>query len=222
MNGLCLYLRYCHAGGQQQQQQQLLLPQYTSEVQHPGDLTPEQQQAVQSAPDVDPVVVNAMLQHLQGKRLNYHSYARDTPQGKDCVCTVQIARASLVWLPHGQTIAQHDAQQQQQQQPAGSPGTAVEPAAGSSEAAEAGQPCLAVELVADRFLRKMVRVLVGTVVREAVAIKRQGQEDAAGGPDRHEQLLRLAECMDRRVTGSPAPGLGLCFADVGYDDALAL
>jgi hypothetical protein len=209
-----------HTGGRQQQQQ--LLPHYTNEVQHPGDLTSEQQHAVQSAPDVDPGIVHTMLQHLQGKQLNYHSYARDTPKGKDCVCSLQIARASLVWLPQHLSTAQHDAQHHQQQQGADALGTGAEPAVGSSEAAETGQPCLAVELVADRFLRKMVRVLVGTVVREAVAVKQRAQEGAAGGPDSYEQLLRLAECMDRRVTGSPAPGLGLCFADVGYDDAVAM
>jgi hypothetical protein len=135
------------------------------------------------------------------------------------MCSLQIARASLVWLPQGHNTAQHNAQQQQG---AGGPDSGAEPAVGSSEAAEAGQPCLAVELVADRFLRKMVRVLVGTVVREAVAVKQKAQGRAAGGPDSYEQLLRLAECMDRRVTGSPAPGLGLCFADVGYDDAVAM
>jgi tRNA U38,U39,U40 pseudouridine synthase TruA len=75
-----------------------------------------------------------------------------------------------------------------------------------------GWPSLAVELVADRFLRRMVRVLVGTLVREAVAVAQ------AGGGGGREQLLQLVEGMDRRATAAAAPALGLCFAAVGYEE----
>ncbi|CAI5495243.1 unnamed protein product [Closterium sp. Naga37s-1] len=67
---------------------------------------------------------------------------------------------------------------------------------------------LCVELVGDRFLRRMVRVLVATAVREA----------AAGGGD--DCLLRLAATGERRSTAPPAPAAGLCLVDVGYSDAL--
>jgi hypothetical protein len=62
----------------------------------------------------------------------------------------------------------------------------------------------------------MVRVLVGTVVREAVAA-RQLQQQQQLEQGRRDQLLQLAETMDRRATAGPAPALGLCFADAGYD-----
>jgi hypothetical protein len=58
----------------------------------------------------------------------------------------------------------------------------------------------------------MVRVLVGTLVREAVAVAQ------AGGGGGRKQLLQLLERMDRRATAAAAPALGLCFAAVGYEE----
>jgi tRNA U38,U39,U40 pseudouridine synthase TruA len=148
-----------------------------------------------------------MLQDLQGRKLNYYAYARDTPKGKDCECTLMLARASVVWLPNPQ--CQEQGQQQQEQQQAGTSAQAVTEAQGC--------PCLAVELVGNRFLRRMVRVLVGTVVREAVVVRQQQQQQQQLDQGRCDQLLQLADGMDRRATAGPAPALGLCFADAGYD-----
>jgi len=202
-----------------------LLPKYTAELQ-PPDLPPEQQAAVQAALDVDVHLVNALLRPLEGQRLNYYALARDTPKGKDCECTLLVARASLVTIPqqaswsqeHAQDTQQHQQQQWQLQQPqkqqgaaAGGQGIRVD-----SSVSHARCPCLAVELVGDRFLRRMVRVLVGTLVREAVAIT----QVQAGGSDQaesHERLLHLLQGMDRAATAGPAPALGLCFAAVGFD-----
>ncbi|KAL3332101.1 hypothetical protein AABB24_032622 [Solanum stoloniferum] len=65
---------------------------------------------------------------------------------------------------------------------------------------------MCIELVANRFLRKMVRVLVATAVREA----------AAGADD--DALLKLMDATCRRATAPPAPPDGLCLVDVGYTD----
>ncbi|KAF7821999.1 tRNA pseudouridine synthase A [Senna tora] len=65
---------------------------------------------------------------------------------------------------------------------------------------------MCVELVANRFLRKMVRVLVATSIREAAA----GAED--------DVLLKLMEATCRRATAPPAPPEGLCLVDVGYTE----
>lgn len=161
-----------------------LLPRFTTELHQRGQLTHEHLQAVQAAPDVDPCVVNALLQPLEGRRLNYHAFARDTPKGKNCDCTMMVARASLVRLP------------------------------GQSSSQAPGWPCLAVELVADRFLRRMVRVLVGTLVREAAAIQQSQQVSQACC----NHMLQLVEGMDRSATAGPAPALGLCFAAAGCSD----
>eukprot|EP00798_Chlamydomonas_sp_ICE-L_P006173 gene6173-2788_t len=66
---------------------------------------------------------------------------RDTPKGKDTICTLTQARATEVVLP------------------------ASKP---DSTGSHPGVRALCIELVGDRFLRRMVRVLVATAVREAV------------------------------------------------------
>ncbi|KAH7527814.1 hypothetical protein FEM48_Zijuj05G0006400 [Ziziphus jujuba var. spinosa] len=73
-----------------------------------------------------------------------------------------------------------------------------------SEDSIEGRRVMCVELVANRFLRKMVRVLVATSIREAAA---GAEEDA---------LLKLMDATCRRATAPPAPADGLCLVDVGY------
>jgi hypothetical protein len=115
---------------------------------------------------------------------------RDTPAGKDCSCFLHTARATVVALP-----ATHQNQQLGRQ---------------------SHHQCLCIELVGNRFLRRMVRVLVATAVREALP--------SAAAAGRTESPLEALMCPggDRRVTAAPAPALGLCFAAVGYSDAAAM
>ncbi|KAF5742924.1 hypothetical protein HS088_TW09G00986 [Tripterygium wilfordii] len=81
-----------------------------------------------------------------------------------------------------------------------------------ARAAEFRLPCsegrrvMCIELVANRFLRKMVRVLVATSIREAAA-----------GADK-DALLKLMDATSRRATAPPAPAEGLCLVDVGYTE----
>ncbi|XP_031504894.1 uncharacterized protein LOC116267346 [Nymphaea colorata] len=124
--------------------------------------------------------VNQMLQQLEGKVLSYKMFARDTKAsrstGPPTECFVYHARATEAKLPS------HD------------------------EAHKEGSNVLCVELVANRFLRKMVRVLVATSLREA----------AAGAPE--DALLKLMNATCRRATAPPAPPQGLCLVDVGYHE----
>ncbi|XP_016648063.1 PREDICTED: tRNA pseudouridine synthase A isoform X2 [Prunus mume] len=71
---------------------------------------------------------------------------------------------------------------------------------------EKGRRVMCIELVANRFLRRMVRVLVATSIREAAA---GADEDA---------LLKLMDATCRRATAPPAPPDGLCLVDVGYEE----
>jgi tRNA pseudouridine38-40 synthase len=57
----------------------------------------------------------------------------------------------------------------------------------------------------DRFLYKMVRTMVGTIVRETAG---------GGGAD---AVARIIEGRDRRAAAPPAPAAGLCLMAVGYD-----
>ncbi|KAG6587701.1 hypothetical protein SDJN03_16266, partial [Cucurbita argyrosperma subsp. sororia] len=122
--------------------------------------------------------VNQLLRKLEGKLLSYKMFARDT-------------KASRNEGPPTECFVYH------------------------ARAMEARLPCLdqgvgrsvmCVELVANRFLRKMVRVLVATAIREAAA---GAGEDA---------LLKLMDATCRRATAPPAPPDGLSLVDVGYTE----
>ncbi|PIM99145.1 Pseudouridylate synthase [Handroanthus impetiginosus] len=122
--------------------------------------------------------VNHLLRQLEGKLLSFRMFARDT-------------KASRNIGPPTECFVFH------------------------ARAAEAYLPCakdgtstktMCIELVANRFLRKMVRVLVATAIREAAA----GADEGA--------LIKLMDATCRRATAPPAPPEGLCLVDVGYTD----
>ncbi|CAN0901315.1 tRNA pseudouridine synthase A [Linum grandiflorum] len=122
--------------------------------------------------------VNRLLQQLEGKLLSYTVFARDT-------------KASRSTGPPTECFIYH-ARAAEARLPHPDP--------------EAGRKVMCVELVGNRFLRKMVRVLVATSIREAAA----GAEDDA--------LLKLVDATCRRATAPPAPPEGLCFVNVGYTE----
>ncbi|MQL98109.1 hypothetical protein Taro_030800 [Colocasia esculenta] len=124
--------------------------------------------------------VNQLLHQLEGKPLSYKMFARDTKSsrsiGPPTECYLFHARAAEVTLP-----CHHQ---------------------------DSGRELrvMCVELVANRFLRRMVRVLVATSIREA----------AAGAGD--DALLKLIDATCRRATAPPAPPDGLCLVDIGYEE----
>ncbi|XP_045822712.1 tRNA pseudouridine synthase A [Trifolium pratense] len=120
--------------------------------------------------------VNRLLQQLEGKLLSYKMFARDT-------------KASRNDGPPTECFVHH--------------ARAMEARLPITENGEETK-VMCIELVANRFLRKMVRVLVATTIREAAA----GAEDDA--------LLKLMDATCRRATAPPAPPDGLCLVDVGY------
>ncbi|KAJ1260256.1 hypothetical protein BS78_10G217900 [Paspalum vaginatum] len=128
----------------------------------------------------DVAKVDKILRKLAGKTLSYKMFARDTQAsrsvGPPTECFMFHSRAAVATLNF------------------------------VNEDCKEGMRVMCIELVANRFLRKMVRVLVATAVREA----------AAGAGD--DALLNLMEATDRRATAPPAPPEGLCLVDVGYED----
>ncbi|KAG2444535.1 hypothetical protein HXX76_001281 [Chlamydomonas incerta] len=218
-------------------------------------------------PDVE--LVGVLLGALRGRALDYLACARDTPPGKDGICTLHVCRTSVVELPrrgpgassaapaasgaHGGAGAGGNGPPPGASVPgvaaaAGSGGVAEAAAAGTrasgagadlgaaagcgdgpggggggeaaaSVAGHGGQGAgdavvrvLAVELVGSRFLKRMVRVLVSTALREATpgAARHGGRRDAL--------LACFAE--GREATGMPAPAAGLCFAGAGYSSEM--
>ncbi|KAJ0235812.1 tRNA pseudouridine synthase [Hirschfeldia incana] len=122
--------------------------------------------------------VDQLLQQLQGKLLSYKTFARDL-------------KAARNEGPPTECFMYH--------------ARAAEIRLSSPDYVE-GRRVMCIELVANRFLRKMVRVLVATSIREAAA----GAENDA--------LLKLVEASCSRATAPPAPSEGLCLFDVGYVD----
>ncbi|KAK1268847.1 hypothetical protein QJS04_geneDACA014006 [Acorus gramineus] len=122
--------------------------------------------------------VNNLLCQLEGQSLSYRMFARDTKAsrsiGPPTECFIFHARAVEARLPCTNKVCGEE------------------------------HKVMCVELVANRFLRKMVRVLVATSIREAAA-----------GSD-CDALLNLMDATCRRATAPPAPPDGLCLADVGY------
>ncbi|KAI4352741.1 hypothetical protein L6164_006962 [Bauhinia variegata] len=123
--------------------------------------------------------VNKLLQKVEGKLLSYKLFARDT-------------KASRNDGPPTECFVCH--------------ARAAEARLPKTACGDEETRVMCVELVANRFLRKMVRVLVATSIREAAA----GAEDDA--------LLKLMDATCRRATAPPAPPDGLCLVDVGYSE----
>ncbi|XP_057486480.1 uncharacterized protein LOC130772578 isoform X1 [Actinidia eriantha] len=121
--------------------------------------------------------VNQLLCQLEGKLLSYKMFARDTKASRN------IGPATECFIYHARAVE-----------------------ARLPSLAKDGEylKAMCIELVANRFLRKMVRVLVATSIREAAA---GAEEDA---------LLKLMDATCRRATAPPAPPDGLCLVDVGY------
>ncbi|XP_030548535.1 tRNA pseudouridine synthase A isoform X2 [Rhodamnia argentea] len=122
--------------------------------------------------------VNQFLQLLEGKLLSYKMFARDTKASRN------IGPPTECFLYHARaSLARLKGADHQ-----------------------GGRNVMCIELVANRFLRKMVRVLVATSIREAAA----GSEQ--------DVLMKLMDSTCRRATAPPAPPDGLCLVDVGYTD----
>ena len=157
---------------------------------------------------VDPSATNAMLNALEGKSTDMFAFARATPPGKDTTCFVKVARAFEATVPASKGAERGVGRGARRRK--SSQGFSEDGGLGRVGGGGGGSPdgtterVLVVELVADRFLRKMVRTLVATAVREA----------ATGA--RGDVLLRLARAGERAATAPPAPPEGLIFAGVGY------
>lgn len=157
-------------------------------------------------------VTSAELQQqiapLVGSPYDYSALGRGVPRGKETRCTLLRARASTVVLPFGATDV--------------------------GEAVAASQPSSAairIEIVGDRFLRRMVRTLVASAVwaaqREGAAVGTDTSledDTSSGGVLRSNAvvpaassslLMRMATSGEQTQTAHPAPARGLVFAGAG-------
>ena len=160
--------------------------------------------------------VDASLSSLQGEALPYNAFAFKQLESATDTCTLFHASARLVWIGDdaGPTGGLEDSEKGGERK--------------NGLVATKGEPSLLIELVGDRFLRRMVRCLVSTSVR--LALLEEKAEGASshhntGAEDRAEikeneigVIMRaIVEEGDRSAAALPAPSLGLAFVGVGFE-----
>ncbi len=136
--------------------------------------------------------LNSLLRALEGKELNYIALSYGKVKSETTLCTLYHARAHLV-----EWAASDDC----------------------GGAYESHQRAICIELVGDRFLRRMVRILVATAMREAikgdVAHGSEEKDDDVSHPV-DDALLNIVLSQDREQRTTAAPPDGLIFISAGY------
>ncbi|KAL7457623.1 hypothetical protein ACHAWC_009232 [Mediolabrus comicus] len=118
--------------------------------------------------------LDRMLRELEGKELDYFALSHGKVKTETTICTLLHARASIVEFLGNKCCG---------------------------NSLQTNKQALCFELVGNRFLRREVRLLVGTALREA----HRGCDDQA--------LLKILESKDRRKRSRAAPPDGLMFVD---------
>ena len=168
-----------------------------------------------------------MLRKFENKTLDFYAYARDTAKGKSTECKMLYARAKTISIPKFQMKAATSKYGKRYRdrrykdtsllfdETAFHRATRTEKEE-EEEEEEEEEPleCIAIELVADRFLRKMVRCIVSTACREASSSLSSSKNRSS--PFNEDVLLDLARNRDRMASAPPAPPHGLLFCGVGY------
>ena len=185
--------------------------------------------------EIDCEYLNEILQALENKTIDMYAFGRDLAKGKSTECKMIRARAKTIFIPKYKIPPQkrndsninckrfRDRRNTKDSKhsvlfdidDASSSSVVVETAAEENSKVKEEEElleCVAIELVADRFLRKMVRCIVSTACREA-----SKQSLLSTSRDR-EILLKFAKARDRASLAPPAPPYGLLFCAVGYDD----
>lgn len=134
--------------------------------------------------------LNTILQHLEGKEIDFIGLSYGPLKTQTTNCTIHHARARLVQLPHDNDVGTNNQK----------------------------RLAVCIELVADRFLRRMVRLLVASAMRLVVDrfTDFDGSDQSSfppdtGGPHDDDALLRHILLQDRRLGGPAAPPDGLIF-----------
>jgi tRNA pseudouridine(38-40) synthase len=181
-----------------------------------------------SEDEIDCDLLDRMLRKFEGKTIDFNAFARDTAKGKSTECTMLYARARRITIPKFQMNAEtrtygkryRDRRFKDTSLLFDDPTFLSANAAKKEDDEEEPLECIAIELVADRFLRKMVRCIVSTACREAMLSNPNRTTDHQREEEAKEfnenVLLDLARNGDRTALAPPAPPYGLLFCGVGY------
>ena len=121
--------------------------------------------------------LDSMLKTLEGHSLDYVAFSYGKVKTQTTNCTLLHARASLV-QPKCNCL--------------------------SVEKEDKPNEAICIELVGDRFLRRMVRILVATALRESLAVSE------------NDVLLNILNTRDRSYASRAAPSDGLIFVGADY------
>ena len=131
--------------------------------------------------------MNALLQTLVNRELDYIAMSYGKVKSQTTLCTLFHARASIVELVGCSDGLDYDG--------------------GSlSLLSKTSRRAICIELVGNRFLRRMVRILVATVIREA---SRSSCVDEFA-------LINIIFARDRNFAARPAPPDGLLFVGAEF------
>jgi len=135
-------------------------------------------------------LLDGMLRKLEGKALDYVGLSYGKVKTLDTICTLHHARAKLVRFRY-EDAPPGDVEQKDSTQT---------------------RTAVCIELVGDRFLRRMVRLLVESSMRlVAIADKNAEKTEQSSSGRSTDALLKLVEQQDRTIVGRPAPPDGLIF-----------
>ena len=148
-------------------------------------------------------LLDGMLRQIEGKSLDFIGLSYGKVKTSNTMCTLYHARARLV-----------------EYNSLTSDGAAA--AAAATTSGKTTKIAVCIELVGDRFLRRMVRLLVEASLRlVAIAdatnerananIHGKGNNKDNEGTNSEDSLLKLIERQDRSLVGRPAPPNGLVF-----------
>jgi len=130
-----------------------------------------------------------MFRALEGRELNYFALSYGKVETETTLCTLYRARASLIEYME------------------------------NDDNGRGGQQAICVELTGNRFLRRMVRKLVGTAIREVLLAFDEGYEAGKGDVTKYNgRIIDVIESQIRRQSAIAAPPDGLIFVDAEYND----
>lgn len=145
--------------------------------------------------------LNSILQPLEDQELDYLAMSYGQVKTQSTLCHLMIARAFLVEFNLEETDLKYGSERRR-------------------------QSALCIQLVGNRFLRRMVRILVSTALREALSMENipattsncdRGKDGYGDDDVASQRLVNVLLSKDRTQSAPPAPPQGLIFASAIFE-----
>jgi len=153
--------------------------------------------------------LNQMLQALEGKELDYYALSHGKIKTQTTLCTLYHARAAIVEYDIDTDVKDEE----------GSLADAPEERGGCATKKSSRRKAICFELIGNRFLRRMVRLLVATALREAgkdLVVEDSRDDDDDDNSCEDDALIKILLSKDRRLRSRAAPPDGLIFVGAEF------